>query len=70
MNSRFVSKPVFPQWTGVCIKGVSPVLSQELQPPEDGHKDSHTAQAPMAGLQGPGGPLDVKTHELRTALCD
>lgn len=69
-DKRFVSKPVFPQGTGVCTKGVSSVLSQELQPPGDAQKGSHTAQAPMAGLQGPGVPLDVKTYELRAAFCD
>lgn len=70
MKNRFVSKPVFPQGAGVCTKGVSSMLCRELQPPEDGQKGSHTAQAPMAGLQGPGVPLDVRTHELRAALCD
>lgn len=70
MNNSFVSKHVFPQEAGVCTKGVSSVLSQELQPPEEGQKGSHTAQAQMAGTQAPRVQSDIKSHELRAALCD
>lgn len=63
----FISKPVFSQEAVVSTKGVSSVLSQELQPPEDRQKGSHTAQTLMADTQD---PSDVKTHELRAVLCD
>lgn len=56
-------------FTGGCgvHQGGQLCVDQELQPPEDRQKGSHTAQTLMADTQA---PSDVKTHELRAVLCD